>query len=83
MAGKFARLACAVTAAAGMTLAGGLSASAAARPSVGMGEEIVLTYYNNAQHTTVIGGYSYGCVFSSWGSNSSFFTTNSYACSGN
>ncbi len=80
MAGKLARLACAVTAAAGLTLAGGLSASAAARPSVGMGEEVVLTYYNNAQHTTVMGGYSFGCTFSSWGSTSSYYTTNEYAC---
>jgi hypothetical protein len=81
MVGKLARSVAAATILVGITMAGsGLQASATMTPQVGQGEEIVITYYSDATHSTVIGGYEFGCVFASWGSNSSYHTTNEYAC---
>jgi Family of unknown function (DUF6289) len=81
MAGKAARLALAATLVTGLTMAAcALPASAAARPGVAPGEEILLTYYNNAQHSTVVGQYAYGCTFSSWGESTSYYVTTAHAC---
>lgn len=48
--------------------------------AVGQHEEVVITYYSDAQLTTVIGEYAFGCTFSSWGSTSSYHTTHEYSC---
>jgi hypothetical protein len=81
MIGKTTRIALAAALAAGLTMAAStLSASAATRPGVGQGEEVVITYYNNAQHSTVVGQYAFGCTFSSWGESTSYETAIEYAC---
>ena len=78
---KTARVALAATFAAGLAMAvSSLPASAAARPGVGQGEEVVLTYYSDATHSTVVGGYEFGCVFASWGEMTSYYTTTEHAC---
>lgn len=78
MATWLTRIAIAMMILVGITMAGSLSASAT--PQVGQGEEVVITYYNNAQQSAVIGQYEFGCVFYSWGSSSSYHTTFVYGC---
>jgi hypothetical protein len=69
---------------AAMALAAGLPAVAAhASPSVGQGEEIVVTYYGNAQETTVVGQRAYGsCGVYESGTTSVYYSVNEYLCPG-
>ena len=78
MTRKLSRTVIAATVLAGFTMVGGLSASA--QTSVAPGEEVFTTYYNNAQHSTVIGQRAIGCTIYAWGSTSSYITVNAYAC---
>ena len=81
MAWKAARLALTASLLTGLTMATCmLPASAAARPGVAPGEEILLTYYYNAQHSTVVGQYAYGCSYYSWGQTTSYYVTTAHAC---
>jgi hypothetical protein len=67
---------------AGTVLAGGLPAQAAqVRPGVAYGHELVYYYYNDAQHTTLIGEQQLGsCGFYVFGTTSSYYTRDEYTC---
>jgi hypothetical protein len=86
MAGKLVRsgLAAAAAAVAGLTLVGGgLPAQAQARPGIGQGTEVVWDYYNNAQHTTLVGEVARGsCGISSSGQTTAYYTVHEYLCPG-
>jgi hypothetical protein len=84
MARKFARAGIAALAVAGIVMAGGgLSAQAQVKPQIAYGEEAVTTYYNNAQHSEVVGVRYLGtCVPAgdSWGTFSAYSTFDEYYC---
>jgi len=84
MARKFARTGIAALAVAGIVMAGGgLSAQAQVKPQIAYGEEAVTTYYNNAQHSVVVGVRYLGtCVpaGASWGTFSAYSTFDEYYC---
>jgi hypothetical protein len=47
------------------------------------GQEYIVTYFSNAQHTTEVGQLVYGsCGYSDTGTTSAYSTTVQYACSG-
>jgi len=48
--------------------------------AVAPGEQIVITYYSNAQETTIVGVYEFGCVYYSSGTMTAYHTTHAYAC---
>jgi hypothetical protein len=58
----------------------GLPAQAQMKPRVGQGEEVVILYYSNAQHTTLVGEHEFGCVYYTWGTESSYTSGNEYLC---
>ena len=64
-----------------LALAGGVSlGTALPAHGVGSGEEVVITYYSDAQETTVVGVYEYGCVYYSSGTMTAYHTTHAYGC---
>jgi hypothetical protein len=85
MAPKFARTGIAALAVAGIVMAGGgLSAQAQVKPQIAYGEEAVTTYYNNAQHSEIVGVRYLGTcvpVGDSWGTFSAYSTFYEYYCS--
>jgi hypothetical protein len=82
MARKLARTGIVTMVLAGAVMAGGgLPAVAQDRPGVGFGTEVVVTYYNNAQHTTEVGQHAFGsCGLYTTGSTSNFTSVNEYMC---
>jgi len=82
MAKRLARTGIAAMALTGTVIAfGGITAQAQVRPgSIGGGTEFTTDFYNNAQHTTIIGALGNGCVHFSWGTTSSYFTSFETPC---
>jgi len=83
MAPKFARTAIAALVVAGTVMVGGVSAQAQVKPQIAYGEEAVTTYYNNAQHSEIVGVRYLGiCVPAgdSWGTISAYSTFDEYYC---
>lgn len=83
MTRKLALTGIAVIALGGTAIAGsGLPAQA--KPGLNFNTEYVTTYYNNAEHTTVIGyhelGYGENCTDYNWGTTSSYVTYTSFPC---
>jgi hypothetical protein len=73
---KLARTGFAVIVAAGIA-AGGSVLPAQAKPSIPPNTEYVYVYYNNAQHTTVVGEdteIAAGCPWIAWGTRTSYYT---------
>jgi hypothetical protein len=62
----------------GITMMGGLPASAT--PQTGRGIETVITYYNNASHSLIVGEDAFGCTSTLWGTISLYKTIVNYAC---
>ena len=68
---------------AGATLMAALPAQATQiRPHFPQGEEYLLTYYSNAQETTIVGEYAYGSCPKSYvtGTSSAYYTVHVYQC---
>jgi hypothetical protein len=79
---KLTRTGIATLVLAGAVAAGsGLPAQAQVKPRIAPGVEIVIYYYSNAQKTTLVGVYEYGCTYYEWGTFTSYTTTHEYACS--
>jgi hypothetical protein len=78
---KLTRTSIAAMALAGAVVAGsGLPAHAQVKPRIVPGEEYVILYYNNAQHSTNVGEVSFGCYVDDWGTRTSYSTAYSFAC---
>ena len=78
---KLTRTGIAAMALAGAVVAGsGLPAHAQVKPRIAPGEEVVIDYFSNAQKTTVVGVYEYGCTYYEWGTFTSYTTVHAYAC---
>jgi len=73
-----------VAALAGAALTAALPAQATqASPRVAQGTEIYVTYFSNAQETTVVGSHWYGsCGLGSTGTTSSYYMVHEYLCPG-
>ena len=68
-----------VAALAGAALTAALPAQAS--PRVAQGTEIYVTYFSNAQETTVVGSHWYGsCGLGSTGTTSSYYMVHEYLC---
>jgi Family of unknown function (DUF6289) len=83
MARTLARTGIAAVVLAGAAIAGGGSlAQAQARPMVPIDYEIVITYYNNAQLSEIVGqGWIGACdPGSSWGKITSYRTSYTFSC---
>jgi hypothetical protein len=83
MTRKLSRTGSAAIVLAGTALAGSslpAQALTQARPGPVIQKETLYTYYNNAQHTTVIGYAEYGCTTVISGSSSSYYTVHSWNC---
>jgi hypothetical protein len=82
MARKLTRTRIAAAVLAGTALAAGVPAVAQASPRIAYGEEDVFTYYNNAQHSTVVGQHFLGTCTTdpSWGTFSMYYTFIEYNC---
>jgi len=83
MVKKFARTGIAALVLAGFAIAASVLPAQAAqvRPGVAQGEEVVNTFYSNAQETTVVGSHAFGsCGNYTTGQITSYFTTHSYLC---
>jgi hypothetical protein len=66
---------------AGATLAtaASLPAAVAMTPQLN-GYETSITYYNNAQHSEIVGAYDTGCFTFQWGTASDYSTTTETVC---
>jgi hypothetical protein len=83
MTRKLSRTGIAALFLAGTALAGSslpAQAMTQARPGPIIQKETLYTFYNNAQHTTVIGYAEYGCTTVKSGSESSYYTVIMYSC---
>jgi hypothetical protein len=81
MASKLAWTGIAAAVLAGTVLAGALPAQAQARPRVAYGHENVIDYYNNAQHSTLVGQlYQGSCGGTSWGTFTAYSTLYQFTC---
>lgn len=83
MVQKFARtgIAALVLASAAMAVSALPAQASQVRPGVAQGEEVVNTFYSNAQETTVVGTHAFGsCGNYTTGEITSYFTTHSYLC---
>jgi hypothetical protein len=83
MVQKFARtgIAALVLASAAMAVSTLPAQASQVRPGVAQGEEVVNTFYSNAQETTVVGSHAFGsCGNYTTGQITSYFTTHSYLC---
>ncbi len=83
MAPKFVLTGIAALVVAGTVMVGGLSTPAQANPRIAVGEEAVTTFYNNAQHSEIVGVRYLGtCVPAgdSWGTFSAYSTFKEYYC---
>ena len=77
---KLARTCIATLILAGTAVAGsGLPAQANPSPRV-REFELILTYYNNAQHSIVVGTFASGCYYYASGTRSAYVSSNSYLC---
>jgi hypothetical protein len=83
MTRKLALIGIAVIALAGTACAGS-SLPAQAKSDLNFNREYLTTYYNNAQHTTVVGyhevGYGEYCIDYNWGTTSNYSTYTSFPC---
>jgi hypothetical protein len=78
---KFTRTGIATLVLAGAVAAGtGLPAQAQVKPRIVPGEEYVILYYNNAQHTTNVGEVSFGCYVDDWGTRTMYSSAYSVGC---
>ena len=81
---KLARTRFAAIAVAGIA-AGASVLPALAKPSIAPGTEYVDIYFNNAQHTKVVGEnttvYPAGCIdWEAWGTRTSYYTVQATVC---
>jgi hypothetical protein len=58
----------------------GVPAQAHAGPRIVPGMEGIHTYYNDAQHTTIVGQVEYGCWNDTWGTTSDYQTFELISC---
>ncbi len=78
---KVTRTALVVMAMAGITLAGVPAQAAQPGPRVPPGYDVVFTWYNNAQHSVIVGQESVGnCPYENWGVQSAYRVTSEYKC---
>ena len=68
-----------VLAGAALAAAGSLPATAAVAPRY-TGVEVSITYFNNAQHSQVVGVNDTGCFTLKWGTETSYYTINVGSC---
>ena len=62
-----------------------VSLTASAIPPAGSGQSQTYTYYSNAEHSEIVGGWSYGSCGEpfDWGNHTPYFTIRTVNCGGN